>query len=154
MNYFEAFEKVKKSLNGATVPASEPPFAVQVRLNGAAAGTLYILFSDGRVIIEPYDYYDNDADILTDIGTLFKVIEHKIDIGKAVSDGLMAVSGNKIRLAELFGMIKTAKKRAPKKTAPKASKKKAESKKMNDKKKPKDEDVIKEVVKTETKPEK
>lgn len=161
MNYFEAFEEVKKALSKITVPDKPSRFAIQVRLSDEdACGTFYILLADGKIIAEPYDYYDNDADIYTSLKTLIEIISGKLDIKKAVSEKMISVSGDTDTLSNFFAksaVKKTAAKKATpaKKTATKATKKKTEDSKMSDdKKKPQEEDVIKEVVEKETKPKK
>lgn len=157
MDYFEAFEKVKKSLEKLPVPKLPRPFAVQVRLmDEDCGGIFYVRISDGTLVAEPYDYYDNDADILTHLGTLLDILSGKLDIKKAVSDKTISVSGNIEALTGFFAGIKKDKP-AKKSTSQKkiVTKKKTEGKKMpDDKKKPQEEDIIHEVVEKETKPKK
>lgn len=161
MNYFEAFEKAKKALSKLTVPDKSGPFAIQVRLSDEdACGTFYILISDGKITPEPYDYFDNDADIYTSLKSLLDLISGKLDIKKAVSENIISVSGDIDTLSTFFkkpAVKRTAaKKAAPaKKTTSKTIKKETEESKMaDDKNKPQKEDVIKEVVEKETKPKK
>lgn len=160
MNYYEAFEKAKKALSKLTVPDKSGPFAIQVRLSDEdACGTFYILISDGKIIPEPYDYFDNDADIYTSLKSLLDLISGKLDIKKAVSENIISVSGDIETLSTFFkkpAVKKTAaKKPTAKKTTSKTTKKNTEDAKMaDDKNKPQKEDVIKEVVEKETKPKK
>lgn len=172
MNYFEAFETIKTALEGAGIPPKYGRLAIQVRISDDdSAGTFYILASEGGLVIEPYDYYDNDADILTKTATLLDIIAGKLDFKKAVTDKSVSVSGNTEALTEFFGSIpkkkatvkKTAakkpataaKKPAAKKSTTGAAKKKTEEAKMtDDKKNTSGKETIEEVVEKETKPKK
>ncbi len=158
MNYFEAFSQVQSALTKLKASDKTSHFAIQVRLSDEdACGTFYILLADGKIIAEPYDYYDNDVDIYTPLGTLLEIIAGKLDIKKAVSEKMISVSGNTDALEKFFGAKKASapKKTTKKKTTAKTIKKKPEDTKMADeKKKPQEEDVIKEVVEKETKPKK
>lgn len=161
MNYFEAFEQAKNALSKITVSDKTGPFAIQVRLSDEdASGIFYILISDGRITAEPYDYFDNDADIYTSLKSLLDIISGKLDIKKAVSEKLISVSGDIDTLSTFFkkpAVKKTATKKTETKkvTTKKTTKKKTEDSKMaDDKNKPQKEDVITEVVEKETKPKK
>ena len=145
MDYFEAFEKNKKTLEGILAPKTDKPFAVQVRLSDEdCCGTLYVLVDDGKFSAHPYDYFDNDADILANFDTLISIISGKLDFKKAVSEKLISVSGNSEMLSEIFSKPKKEK------TKKKITKKTEKKKMADDKKKPQTE-TIKEVVEKETK---
>lgn len=153
MDYFEAFEKIKKSLAGISAPKTEQPFAVQIRLTDEdCAGTLYMLLDNGKLSIEPYDYFDNDADILTNFSTLTGIISGSVDFKKAVSEKLISISGNSEALADIFSKLK--KDKPKRKVTKKTEGKKMEGKKMADDKKKPQTETIKDVVEKETKPKK
>ena len=160
MNYFDAFEEVKKALEKLKPADKTTRFAVQVRLSDEdACGTFYILLSQGKITAEPYDYYDNNADIYTSLKTFLDILSGKLDIKKAVSEKMISVSGDGNTLWKLFEGSKSTAKKATVKTAATSkkatAKKKTEVKKMSDdKKKPQVEEVIKEVVEKETNPKK
>lgn len=168
MNYFEAFEAIKTALEAADIPPRDGRLAIQIRISDeASAGTFYILASESGLAIEPYDYYDNDADILTEVATLLDIIAGRLDFKKAVADKSVIVSGNIEAVAELFGSISikkiavkrtAAKKTAAKKGSSRASKKKTEeamkNKTTDDKKNTSGKETIEEVVEKEIKPKK
>lgn len=180
MDYFKAFETLKKALEKAKVAIPEGHFAIQVRIkDDDCAGIFYIEAKDKQLNIEPYDYYDHDVDILTSVKDFKSVIEGKLDPKEAVESGKIVVSGYTEGLLAFLGTIpkkapakktvakkttksatKTekepvAKKATAKKPAAKATKKKTEAVKVKeDTKKPDSKDTIAEVVEKEVKPEK
>lgn len=168
MNYFEAFEAIKTALEAASIPPTDGRSAIQVRISDeASVGTFYILASESGLAIEPYDYYDNDADILTEVSTLLDIIAGRLDFKEAVADKSVSVSGNIEAVTKLFDSIPkrktTVKRTAAKKTAVKkgssrAAKKKTEEameiKTTDDKKNTSGKETIEEVVEKEIKPKK
>ena len=57
MNYFEAFEKVRKATEGLTAGAVADHLAIQVNLSDEdASGICYLEAKDGTFHAEPYDY--------------------------------------------------------------------------------------------------
>lgn len=168
MNYFEAFKVIKTALEAANIPPWDGRLAIQVRISDeASAGTFYILASEGALKIEPYDYYDNDADILTEVSTLLDIIAGRLDFKKAVVGKSVSVSGNTEAVTELFDSIpkkktsvkrNAAKKTAAKKGSSRAAKKKTEEameiKTTDDKKNTSGKETIEEVVEKEIKPKK
>ncbi|MBO5060314.1 MAG: SCP2 sterol-binding domain-containing protein [Clostridia bacterium] len=124
MDYFKAFETIKAALEKADITPPDGHFAVQVRLSDeTASGILYIEVRDKQLFVEPYDYYDNDVDILTSVKDLKSIIEGKLDVQKAIDDGKITVTGYTEGFIEFVKAIpKKEKKPAAKKTVKKADK--------------------------------
>ncbi len=170
MDYFKAFETLKSALEKAKIPVPSGHFAVQVRIkDDDCAGIFYIEARDNQLYVEPYDYYDNDVDVLTTVKDFKSIIEGKLDITKAVESGKIVLSGYTDAFIEFVNAIpkkekkttakkavaKTpaAKKEPAKKTASKAAKKETEAAKVKeDTKKPETKETIAEVVEKEVKP--
>ena len=168
MNYFETFEKLKQALEKAKFESGNGHFAVQVViLDDDANGIFYIEDFGDKVLAEPYDYYDNDAEIRGKSADLLKLFEGKLDPAKAIEEGTITASGNVEALIAFWSRIKVPKKKTtvrkatakPEKSTTKTTKKKTEVKKMADENKnkdtkTKDSEPIKEVVEKEIKPKK
>lgn len=123
MYFEEAFGKIKTSLQKSKVKASDNHFAVQVRMTDYdCGGTFYIEQKDGQFFVEPYNYFDYDADIEAAFKDIKDIADGKLEMKKAVEDGKLIVSGN---LDELLGYGKQLKKAPAKKAAPKTTAKKA-----------------------------
>lgn len=122
MYFEEAFGKIKTSLQKTKVKALDNHFAVQVRMTDYdCGGTFYIEQKDGQFFVEPYNYFDFDADIEAEFKDIKDIADGKLDMEKAVKDGKLIISGN---LEELLGYGKQLKKAPARKTATKATAKK------------------------------
>lgn len=168
MNYFEAFEKLKQASEKAKLEKTDGHLAIQVViLDDEASGIFYIEDFGDKILAEPYDYYDNDAEIQGQYKDLIRLFEKKLELSKAIEDNIITASGNIEALYSFFDRIKIpAKKASTKKTTvkntastKKTTKKKTEANKMtkdskNKVSKPKDTETIKEVVEKEVKPKK
>ncbi len=166
MNYFETFNELKEILEKAKIKKSDGHLAIQVCITDTdASGIFYIEDFGDRILAEPYDYYDNDAEIIGQAEKLKMLFERKLDLAKATQNGDVAVNGNIEALEGFLGRISkpTVKKATAKKTtkssatAKKSTSKKTEVKKVtedtkNKDVKPKDSETVKEVVEKEIKP--
>lgn len=162
MSYYETFEKLRKALGKVKFENGNRHLAIQVCIKDIdASGIFYIEDFGDRVFAEPYNYYDNDAEIITEASILLKLFEKKLDFENALQDGSISVNGDIDSLKYFFNRIikvpvkkTTAKKATTKQTTKKLTK--TEVKKMKDDKttvsKPKDSETIKEVVEKEIKP--
>ena len=128
MYFEEAFGKIKTSLKKTKVKAAENHFAVQVRMTDYdCGGTFYIEQKDGNFFVEPYNYFDFDADVEASFKDIKDIADGKLDMKKAVEDGKIIVNGNLEELLNFGKQLKKAEKKAPvrKTAAKKAPAKKA-----------------------------
>lgn len=137
MTYEELVEKARETYGKADAGKINEHVAIQFNVTGEAAGAFYLEIADGKVNIEPYEYYDRDVIVTTDAETLIKMAEGKLGMEAAYLTGKIKADGNLTKgllLKELVAK-KTPKKAAPKKTAEKkATPKKATEKKTETKK--------------------
>ena len=162
MNYYETFETLRKALQKAKFENGDKHLAIQVTITDLeASGIFYIEDFGDRVLAEPYDYYDKDAEIISDSSNLLKLFEKKIDFEKALNEGIITANGDIDALKGFFSRIikspvkkTTAKKTATKTTAKKKAKTEVKTVKEDKTKvtKPKDTETVKEVVEKEIKP--
>lgn len=158
MNYFEAFDKIKDKLKDVDSDKLGENVALQINLtDDDCHGTFYIQVKDGALYVEPYDYYDNDANITVSFDSLVKIIDKKLDPVEAVSGGMLEVFGNTDKALLLTRLDKKAKKApakkpAAKKTATKKASEKTAEKKPAAKKTAKKAEEKKEAPKAEKKP--
>lgn len=107
MTFIEAFEKVKASMADADASVVERHLAIQVNLcDEDAHGTCYIEVKDGRLHVEPYDYYDRDAVITVNSKDLVRVMSGRLGLDKAIENGVIAVQGDLDRVLELKKLAK------------------------------------------------
>lgn len=138
MYFEEAFGKIKTSLQKTKIKASDNHFAIQIRMTDYdCGGTFYIEQKEGKFFVEPYNYFDFDADVEASFKDIKDIADGKLDMKKAVDDGKLIISGN---LEELLGyadkLKKTEKKAVAKKPAAKSTVKKTAAKKTEKKAEP------------------
>ena len=63
MTYEKIVEKVKKALSKVDATAVSGHLAVQVDIYGEGEGAFYIEVKDGKVDVQPYEYFDHDIRI-------------------------------------------------------------------------------------------
>ena len=94
MTYADMFSKVKGMMMEADVSTVNEHLAYQFNITGEAEGIFYAEVKEGKLYVEPYEYYDRDAIFICSAETLFKIIEGKLDPVLAVTLGKLKVEGN------------------------------------------------------------
>ncbi len=79
--------------------------AYQFNITGEASGIFYVEAKDGKIYVEPYEYYDRDAMFTCGAETLMKIAEGKTDPIWAVTTGKLKVEGNIDKALKLKEMI-------------------------------------------------
>ena len=77
MTYEEIFERAKKQLLKAKISDDMPFIAVQFNIIGDGHGSFYAEISDGKIDIQPYNYWDNDISLNVFGGELLYALENK-----------------------------------------------------------------------------
>ena len=73
MTFSEYFATVKTTFMGTDVSDISEHLAYQFNVTGEASGIFYVEVKEGKLYIEPYEYYDRDA-IFTGTAELFTEI--------------------------------------------------------------------------------
>lgn len=94
MTYEEVVEKVKKLFQKADVSGVKEHLAYQFNITGEGEGAFYAEVQDGKLYIEPYEYYDRDAVFVCKADVLFDIVSGKLDPVKAFTVGKLKVEGN------------------------------------------------------------
>ena len=94
MTYAEMFSKVKGMLMEADVSDIHEHLAYQFNITGEAEGIFYAEVKEGKLYVEPYEYFDRDAMFTCSAETLFKIADGKTAPILAVPLGKMKVEGN------------------------------------------------------------
>lgn len=121
MTYEELVLKAKETYGVADASKITEHVAIQFNVTGEAEGAFYLEISEGKVNIEPYEYYDRDVIVTTDAVTLIKMAEGKLGMEAAYLTGKIKADGNLTKgllLKELMPK-KPAKKSTAKKTTEK-----------------------------------
>ena len=83
--------------------------AYQFNVTGEAEGIFYAEVKEGKLYVEPYEYYDRDAIFTCSAETLFKINEGKLDPVLAVTLGKLKVEGNIEKALYLKNLIDSRK---------------------------------------------
>jgi len=139
MTYEELVAKAKETYGKADASKITEHVAIQFNVTGEAEGAFYLEIADGKVNVEPYEYYDRDVIVTTDAETLIKMAECKLGMEAAYLTGKIKADGNLTKgllLKELVAKKAPKKAAAKKPAAPKketAAKKPAAPKKVAEK---------------------
>ena len=105
MTYADMFAKVKGMLMDADVSDIQGHLAYQFNITGEAEGIFYAEVKDGKLYVEPYEYFDRDAVFICTAETLFKLAEGKTDPVLAFTLGKLKVEGNIDKALKLKDLI-------------------------------------------------
>lgn len=75
MTYEELVTKVKEATKNARVSKAVGHVAFQFNVRGDAEGAFYIEIDEGRINVEPYEYYDRDVLIETTAEVIIQMLE-------------------------------------------------------------------------------
>lgn len=94
MTYEEIVAKVRKTFKNTDVSMIDEHLAYQFNIEGEGEGAFYVEVKEGKLYIEPYEYYDRDAIFICKSDTLFKMISGKLDPVLAFTLGKLKVEGS------------------------------------------------------------
>ena len=87
MGFFEAFETVKNALKTAKATDIQGHLAVEIELmDEDGSGICYVEVTDGVLRVEPYNYYDSDARVITRSGDLADIFKGKLSLEMALTE--------------------------------------------------------------------
>ena len=123
MTYEEIVKKAKQAAKNIDAKTINEHIAIQIDIEGEGEGAFYVEASEGKIAVEPYEYYENDCKIKADAETIIAVLSGKVKAEDAVSDGRLQVEGDAGKALTIINARKTpeknpATKKAPAKKAP------------------------------------
>jgi hypothetical protein len=130
MTYEKIVEKVKKALSKVDASGVKGHLAVQVDVYGEGEGAFYIEVKDGKVDVQPYEYFDHDLRIRCTGEEIIAIAEGKKKILEEVAAENVEALRNVGRLGE-FDLVfvgRQLKNKAAKKTKASVPVEKAEKK--------------------------
>ena len=111
MTYADFFSEVKSKFMEADISDIKEHLAYQFNIIGEASGIFYVEAKDGKVYVEPYEYYDRDAMFTCEAETLKKIAEGKLDPIWAVTTQKLKVEGSIEKALKLKEIISSRKKK-------------------------------------------
>lgn len=94
MTYEELVKQVQEAYADADASKVKEHLAIQFNVEGEAAGAFYLEVAEGKVSVQPYEYYDRDALVTTKAAVLEEIAAGKLDVVKAFLTGKIKVEGN------------------------------------------------------------
>ena len=94
MKYEELVANVKMAAERAKIGRHVGHIAFQFNIEGEAEGAFYLELADGRVHVEPYEYYDRDLLIVTTADVVMQMIEGKLQPMVAYTNDQLKAYGN------------------------------------------------------------
>lgn len=94
MTYEEIVTKVRDMFKDTDVSMIKEHLAYQFNLVGEGEGIFYVEVKEGKLYIEPYEYFDRDAIFICKADILFKIISGKLDPVGAFTVGKLKVEGD------------------------------------------------------------
>ncbi|MCC8161523.1 MAG: SCP2 sterol-binding domain-containing protein [Oscillospiraceae bacterium] len=108
MTFEQAFLKIKEKFDNADA-SNTSDFAIQVTFTDEdCGGTFYAEVKDGKLAVEPYDYYDNDVVLDITKSALLSVLGGRMSLDKAIDNGDASAKGDVSKIADWKNTIKKA----------------------------------------------
>ena len=106
MTYESIVETVRNRFKNVDVSSVPGTLAYQFNVEGKVNGIFYVEIKDGKVNVEPYEYYDRNAIIIKNGTNLIKLINGKLDPVIAFTTGKLKVEGDINAALELTKFLK------------------------------------------------
>lgn len=94
MTYQELVEKLQQLYAKTDASKIKEHVAIQFNVTGEASGALYLEVTEGKLYIQPYQYFDRDILVTISEENLLAVAEGKLDIVEAYGSGMLTAEGN------------------------------------------------------------
>lgn len=105
MKYEELVKTLKDNYEQADASMVKEHIAIQFNVTGESAGAFYLEIADGKIHIEPYEYYDRDVLVTVSEENLLNIFENKLDFVDAFNNGDLQAEGNLIKALALKDVI-------------------------------------------------
>ena len=94
MKYEELVDIVKEATKKKIVSKLLGHVAYQFNVEGEAEGAFYLEVSEGKINVEPYEYYDRDLIVVTTADVIIQMVEGRLEPMEAYTNGLIKAYGD------------------------------------------------------------
>ena len=94
MTYHDLVEKASKVYSKADASSIQGHLAVQFNVTGEGEGAFYLEVEDGKVDVQPYEYYDRDAIVYISGESLYSILDGKITFEDAYNELMLGIEGD------------------------------------------------------------
>lgn len=110
MTYADFFAEMKAKFMETDISDITEHLAYQFNIVGEAEGIFYVEAKEGKLYIEPYEYFDRDAIFICEAKTLRKIADGKLDPVMAFTMQKLKVEGSIDKALKLKEIIDSKKK--------------------------------------------
>ncbi|MBE5900325.1 MAG: SCP2 sterol-binding domain-containing protein [Lachnospiraceae bacterium] len=129
MTYRELVKELRSLYQKLDASKVEQHFAVQFNIEGEAEGAFYVEFAEGKIDVQPYEYYDRNLILTTDYQTALDMAAKKADLLEAYRSDRLKAWGDLDQGIAIYEAVEPAKEKATKKTTTKKTTTKTTKKK-------------------------
>lgn len=79
MTYEELVEEVRQAAQKADAGSVKEHVVFQFNVTGDAQGAFYLELADGKIHVEPYEYYDRNVLVTSSADNIIKMMNGKLD---------------------------------------------------------------------------
>lgn len=97
MRYEELVKTLKDNYESADASMIKDHIAIQFNVTGEASGAFYLEIADGKIHIEPYEYYDRNVLVTVSEENLISIFEGKLDFVDAFNAGTLSAEGDLLK---------------------------------------------------------
>lgn len=106
LTYEKIVDAVRKRFKDTDVSNVPGTLAYQFNVEGKGQGIFYVEIKDGKLSVEPYEYYDRNAILIIKGSDLIKLINGKLDPVMAFTANKLKVEGDIGAALELIKFLK------------------------------------------------
>lgn len=114
MTYEEIFEQSKEYILSNDIEGIEGNLAIEIDIVGEGGGSFYIELKNGKLSVEPYEYYNRDCKFLVSGADFLSMCAGILDPVVAFTKGKLKVEGNIEKALEFSKIVNKVKKKAAK----------------------------------------
>ena len=133
MKYSEVVKTAKKKVSVLDASKIHDHLAIEFDVEGDGEGAFYVELSDGKVQVEPYEYYDNDFRVRGNADSILKLLDGGSSLKSVLND--IRIEGDVSKAASLENILSNHKLATTKKDTAKLTTTKKETKKLTTAKK-------------------
>lgn len=107
MKFEQLFYHIKERFGRVAAAECADHMAFEFRFRDEENAVFYVEMKEGRINVEPYNYYDRDAIIVATGETYYEIITGALNPKIAFALGRLQVEGDVAKAAELAGLLAT-----------------------------------------------
>lgn len=105
MTFEEIVAKVKERTASADPSKVDGFLAIQVNITGEGEGIFYVEVKDGKLSVEPYEYYDRQAIVTMKSKNFLALMEGNLDPVVAFTLGKLKIDGSVEKVLEFSKLL-------------------------------------------------